>query len=86
MPESKMPDESFIEVFRAENVPHAHMVKDHLEAAGIPARVEGDFLQGAVGGVPAGWSSSPRVLVAESDAAAAIKTLDLLEQSRHDSP
>jgi hypothetical protein len=68
-------DEPLEEVYRAENVPQAHLIKDQLEAAGIPARVDGDFLQGALGGLALGWASSPRVLVAESYAPKARKIL-----------
>jgi hypothetical protein len=74
-------DENLVVVFRAENGPQAYMVRDQLQAEGVPARVDGDFLQGAMGGVPLGWASSPRVLVAESDVAAANKILAHLEPS-----
>ncbi len=76
-----MNNDSLVEVFRAENLPEAHLVKDALGHAGIVARVEGDFLQGALGGLPVGWASSPRVLVAESDAAAARKIIERIEQT-----
>ena len=66
-----MSEGRLVEVFRAADSQHAHLVKEALEDAGIRAVVEGDLLQGAVGGVPAGWSSAPRVLVAEGDASKA---------------
>ncbi len=70
-----MTNERLVEVFRAEHDLQAHMVRDRLEAEGIAARVDGDFLQGALGGVPFGWASAARVLVAESDAPVARKII-----------
>jgi hypothetical protein len=40
-------------VYRAENLFDAHLVKDALEAAGIPAFIAGEYLTGAVGQLPA---------------------------------
>lgn len=40
-------------VYRAENLFDAHLVKDALEAAGIPAFVAGEYLTGAIGQLPA---------------------------------
>lgn len=39
-------------IYEAENGVEAHMLKDLLEREGIDAQVEGEFLQGAVGGIP----------------------------------
>ncbi len=74
-----MNDERLVEVYRAEHDLQAHVVRDHLEAEGIAARVDGEFLQGALGGLPLGWASAARVLVAESDAAAARKIIAQVE-------
>ncbi len=57
-----------IEVYRAKDSQQAHLLRTALEDAGIRALVEGDLLQGALGGVPVGWASDPRVLVEEGDA------------------
>lgn len=70
-----MIDEPLVEVYRAETAPQTHLIRDQLEAEGIPARVDGDFLQGASGGLPLGWSAQPRVLVFESQAAKARKII-----------
>ncbi|MDE2307109.1 MAG: DUF2007 domain-containing protein [Xanthomonadaceae bacterium] len=40
-------------VYRAENLFDAHLVKDALEAEGIPAFISGEYLTGAVGQLPA---------------------------------
>lgn len=47
----------------------AHMIKGVLEGAGIPAQVRGEYLQGALGEIPAGGMVA--VWVAEADAARA---------------
>jgi len=39
--------------YRAENLFDAHLVKDALEADGIPAFIAGEYLIGAVGQLPA---------------------------------
>ena len=39
--------------YRAENLFDAHLVKDALEAVGIPAFIAGEYLTGAVGQLPA---------------------------------
>ena len=40
-------------VYRAQNLFDAHLVKDALEAQGIPAFIAGEYLTGAVGQLPA---------------------------------
>ena len=40
-------------VYRAENLFDAHLVKDALEAEGIPAFIAGEYLTGGVGQLPA---------------------------------
>lgn len=40
-------------VYQAENVIDAHLVKNLLENAGIPAWVRGEFLTGGIGELPA---------------------------------
>jgi hypothetical protein len=40
-------------VYRAENLIDAHLVKDALEAGGIPAFIAGEYLTGGVGQLPA---------------------------------
>lgn len=40
-------------VYHAENIVDAHLVKDALENAGLPAFVNGEFLIGGMGQLPA---------------------------------
>ncbi len=40
-------------IYRAANLFDAHLVKDALEAEGIPAFIAGEYLTGAVGQLPA---------------------------------
>jgi hypothetical protein len=56
-------------VFDAANSIEAYMIRNLLEQAGVEARVEGEYLQGGVGELPAG--GLVRVLVADQDVAAA---------------
>ncbi len=65
-----------IEVYRAKDSQQAHVLRTALEDAGIRALVEGELLQGALGGVPVGWSSDPRVLVEETDAVRARRLVE----------
>jgi hypothetical protein len=52
-----------VELYRARGADEAHALKAHLEAAGIPARVDGELLGGVVGEVPFGWVTAPRIMV-----------------------
>jgi hypothetical protein len=70
-----------VEVYRAKDSPQAHLLQSALEEAGIRAAVEGDLLQGALGEIPVGWSTAPRIIVEESDAATARQILERLERS-----
>lgn len=56
-------------VYRAENLIDAHLVKDALERADIPAFISGEYLTGAVGQLPA--MDYVAVMVAEGNLAAA---------------
>jgi len=56
-------------VFDAANSLEAYMIRNLLDQAGLQARVEGEYLQGGVGELPAG--GLVRVLVADRDAEAA---------------
>ncbi|MGH8215537.1 MAG: DUF2007 domain-containing protein [Rhodanobacteraceae bacterium] len=40
-------------VYHAENIVDAHLVKDALDHAGIPAFIKGEYLIGGVGQLPA---------------------------------
>lgn len=70
MPET--PNEP-VEVYRAaRGLAEAHAVRLLLDAEGIAAWVDNEFLQGATGELPLGWSTAPRVLVGRPDGPAAL--------------
>ncbi len=72
-------DPKFVEVYRARNLPEAHLMRIALEEAGIRVRIEGELLQGAVGELPIGWVTAPRILVEESQIAEARPIIEKLE-------
>jgi hypothetical protein len=76
-----MSEGRLVEVYRAKDSLQAHLLRSALEAAGIHALVEGDLLQGAVGELPVGWSSAPRIMVEEHDATRARTLLERWESS-----
>jgi hypothetical protein len=72
-------DPKFVEVYRAKNLPQAQMIRIALEDANIQAQIEGEILQGAVGELPIGWATAPRILVEESQSAEARKIIDEID-------
>ncbi|MCH9694930.1 MAG: DUF2007 domain-containing protein [Gammaproteobacteria bacterium] len=56
-------------VFDASNNLEAHMVMHQLQQAGIEAEIVGEFLQGAIGELPA--AGNVRVVVKDTDVATA---------------
>jgi membrane protease YdiL (CAAX protease family) len=64
-------DDSFVEVYRARGLPEAYTLRLLLEEHGITVCVDNELLQGAVGELPMGWITAPRILVKPSDEAAA---------------
>ncbi|HEV3022391.1 MAG TPA: DUF2007 domain-containing protein, partial [Pirellulales bacterium] len=56
-------------IYTAANVQQAHLLKNLLDEAGIPATVANEALQGAAGEVPLGWATSARVMVSDDRAA-----------------
>jgi hypothetical protein len=67
MPNSHDP----VEVYRARNLPEAHAIRLLLEREGILVTVANETLQGIVGEVAMGWSTSPILLVRQQDVEAA---------------
>jgi hypothetical protein len=57
-----------IVIYTAANLPQAHVLRNTLEELGIPASITNDAVQLAVGDVPAGWATAPRVVVDEQQA------------------
>jgi hypothetical protein len=60
-------------VYEAEHLIDAHLVRGRLEAEGIPAHVQGEWLTGALGELPLGGVM--RVCVASEHAEAARRLL-----------
>lgn len=75
-----MADSEIREVYSARDVQEAHFIKIVLEQAGIEARVVEDYLQNALGDLPAS-AIAPRVWVRSEDADKARKII-LDEQAR----
>ena len=75
----QFPDPKFVEVFRARNLPEAHSIRIALEESGIRVQIEGELLQGGLGDLPPGWATAPRILVEESQVAAAQKIIEKAE-------
>lgn len=64
-------DLKFVEAYRAAHPIQAHALRLALEEAGIRVVIENEALQGAIGDVPPGWSSAPRLMVEDSNLATA---------------
>ncbi len=66
-------------VYRAANIADAHLIRQLLEAEGVPAFIPGEYLQGAVGELPA--NSEILVRVADENAEAAQIIIDEWESA-----
>jgi hypothetical protein len=73
-------------IYTAANLPQAHILRNLLEDLGIPATVTNDAVQQAIGDIPAGWSTAPRVVVAAEHAELARRVALEFEVPGHDSP
>jgi membrane protease YdiL (CAAX protease family) len=69
-----------VELYRAESLPEAHAIRLALESEGIVAHIDNELLQGALGDLPMGWSTAPRILVDRSDEPAARAILEAVRQ------
>lgn len=74
-----------IEVYVAENEQQAHIVRAWLADAGIDCTVTGGSLQGALGEIPLGIPTAPRIVTA-ADVAERARSLirDWEQTSKHD--
>jgi len=75
---------SLVEVEIARNMFEAHLMRSTLEAAGIPAFLMNEELQAAIGDVPLGFQTLPRICVEERHVDAARKILDDIKKQRGD--
>jgi Putative prokaryotic signal transducing protein len=66
-------------IYRAANIADAHLIRQMLEAEGIPAFIQGEYLQGAVGELPA--NTEILVHVADDNAGAARAIVDEWESA-----
>ncbi len=74
-----MSSESLTEVYRAASVLDAKLMQSALESADIPAVVSGELLQNALGDIPLGWSTAPRIMVPDEFVAAAKAIIETVE-------
>jgi hypothetical protein len=72
-----MDNSEIVEIYSAANSFEAHALANALIEAGIKARVVGDFLGAAAGGLAVGAPISPRIWVMKDEE---IRALELLEQ------
>lgn len=63
-------------LYRAKNLIEAQAVHDALEVEGISSRIEGEFLTGALGAVPLGNHTAPRLVVRQEEETAARAALE----------
>lgn len=68
-----------ITIYRAANVTDAHLIRQMLEAEGISAFILGEYLQGAIGELPA--NTEVRVQVGDDDYAAARAVVERWESA-----
>jgi membrane protease YdiL (CAAX protease family) len=68
-------DLELVEIYRAKNLPEAHIIRLMMEQEGIDVSISNETLQGILGEIAMGWSTSPRVLVKQQDTEAARKVL-----------
>ncbi len=66
-------------IYRAANIADAHLIRQMLEAEGIHAFIQGEYLQGAVGELPA--NTEILVQVGDDDYAAARAIVESWESS-----
>lgn len=66
-------------VYRAANIADAHLIRQMLESEGIPAFIQGEYLQGAVGELPA--NIEILLHVADGNAEAARAVIDAWESA-----
>ena len=75
-----------VEVYRARSLPHAHALRLVLEQEGVPVQIEGEYLQGAIGDLPLGWPTTPRLLVAQDQVAQAREIIRREEERERTQP
>ena len=69
----------YVEVFVANDVAHAYLVRSLLENEDIDTMIENELLEGALGGISVGGSVSPRLLVPKADLEKALDCIKRFE-------
>ena len=77
-----MSSHELTEVYAARDEADAALVQSMLAESNIEARVIGGHIIGAIGGVPAGFQSAPRVWVSEENSDAAVALIREMEEKR----
>lgn len=75
-----------VEVYRARSLPHAHALRLVLEEEGIHVQIEGEYLQGAVGDLPLGWPTTPRLLAPQDQVGRALEIIRREEERERAQP
>ncbi|MGH7135817.1 MAG: DUF2007 domain-containing protein, partial [Pirellulales bacterium] len=81
--DDRMLDELVV-IYTAANAVQAHLLRNALTEAGIPAQVTNDALQVAGGELPLGWTIAPRVLVPREHEAEARRLAEQYDASLAD--
>ncbi|MBI3407128.1 MAG: DUF2007 domain-containing protein [Planctomycetes bacterium] len=81
-----MSEHMLVEVFRAKDNPQALVMRQALEELGISASIDNELLQGAVGELPVGWATCPRIMVAATDVPRARAILARSERTKSSAP
>jgi putative signal transducing protein len=76
--------ENFVEIFLARNLPDAYIKKATLEGAGIKVIIENEYLQAAIGELPPGPATAPRLMVPAIDADRALRLLQSTRENEAD--
>lgn len=76
----------FVEAYRASNLAQAHIIRIALEDAGLCVLIENESLQDGGGEIPIYWHSAPRLMVEESQLAAAREIIDQTDHGEHSKP
>jgi hypothetical protein len=79
-----MDKDRLAEVYVAENSLEAHFLKNLLEDEGIDVEVVGEGLAFAMGDLPLGWPTMPRLWVRQEDAANAKALIGDWEKQRRE--
>jgi hypothetical protein len=79
-----MSSHELTEVYAARDETDATLVQSMLAESNIGARVIGGHIMGAIGGVPAGLPSAPRVWVLDENADAAVALIRKMEEKRRE--